>query len=145
MEDLRKFDVIVVGSGIAGLSFALKSADNGYKVAIITKKDSQESNTNYAQGGIASVTSHSDEVELHVKDTLEAGDGLCDRSAVEQILKDGPKGIRCIGSKRGGFLSIGRWSNFSWKGRRALKATNPSCERYDRKGNRTSLAPLSKK
>ena len=106
MADLRKFDVIVVGSGIAGLSFALKSADNGYKVAIITKKDSQESNTNYAQGGIASVTSHSDEVELHVEDTLEAGDGLCDRSVVEQILKDGPKGIDALVQKGVAFSQL---------------------------------------
>ena len=62
----RKFDIIVVGSGIAGLSFALKSADMGYRVAIITKKDSPESNTNYAQGGIAAVTSLTDEVDMFI-------------------------------------------------------------------------------
>ena len=66
------YDVIVVGSGIAGLSFALKVAEAGYRVAIITKKTSAESNTNYAQGGIAAVTSQTDDVEMHVADTLDA-------------------------------------------------------------------------
>lgn len=86
----RYYDVVVVGSGIAGLSFALKVAEAGRKVAIITKKNSAESNTNYAQGGIAAVTSQTDGVEMHVADTLDAGDGLCDESAVREILRDGP-------------------------------------------------------
>lgn len=84
------YDVIVVGSGIAGLSFALKVAKAGRKVAIITKKNSAESNTNYAQGGIAAVTSQTDDIEMHVLDTLDAGDGLCDEQAVREILRDGP-------------------------------------------------------
>lgn len=87
------YDVIVVGSGIAGLSFALKIAEAGHRVAIITKKDSAESNTNYAQGGIAAVTSQTDEVDMHVADTLDAGDGLCDEVAVREILKDGSASI----------------------------------------------------
>jgi len=87
------YDVIVVGSGIAGLSFALKVADAGRRVAIITKKNSAESNTNYAQGGIAAVTSQTDDVEMHVADTLDAGDGLCDEAAVREILRDGPSCI----------------------------------------------------
>ena len=82
----KKYDVIVVGSGIAGLSVALRLADKGHTVCIITKKDSAESNTNYAQGGIAAVTSNSDEIDIHVEDTLKAGDGLCDRLVVEEIL-----------------------------------------------------------
>lgn len=86
----HSYDVIVVGSGIAGLSFALKVAEAGRKVAIITKKDSAESNTNYAQGGIAAVTSKTDDLEMHVADTLDAGDGLCDEVAVREILRDGP-------------------------------------------------------
>jgi len=89
----KDFDVIVVGSGIAGLSFAIKVAEAGRRVAIITKKDSAESNTNYAQGGIAAVTSQTDDVETHVADTLDAGDGLCDESAVREILRDGPAAI----------------------------------------------------
>lgn len=87
------YDVIVVGSGIAGLSFALKVAESGKRVAIITKKNSAESNTNYAQGGIAAVTSQTDDVEMHVSDTLTAGDGLCDEAAVREILKDGSTSI----------------------------------------------------
>jgi len=87
------YDVIVVGSGIAGLSFALKVAEAGQRVAIITKKNSAESNTNYAQGGIAAVTSQTDDVEMHVADTLDAGDGLCDEEAVREILQDGPASI----------------------------------------------------
>ena len=75
----QDYDVLVIGSGIAGLSFALKVAEAGKRVAIITKKDSAESNTNYAQGGIAAVTSQSDDVAMHVADTLDAGDGLCAR------------------------------------------------------------------
>ncbi|MGC6423559.1 MAG: L-aspartate oxidase [Lentimonas sp.] len=87
------YDVIVVGSGIAGLSYALKVAEAGSKVAIITKKNSAESNTNYAQGGIAAVTSQTDNVEMHVMDTLVAGDGLCDEHVVRGIVKDGAEGI----------------------------------------------------
>lgn len=87
---IQYYDVIVVGSGIAGLSFALKVAEAGRKVAIITKKNSAESNTNYAQGGIAAVTSQTDDIETHVTDTLDAGDGLCDEQAVREILRDGP-------------------------------------------------------
>ncbi|MFP4156523.1 MAG: L-aspartate oxidase [Opitutales bacterium] len=89
----KHYDVIVVGSGIAGLSFALKVAEAGHKVAIITKKNSAESNTNYAQGGIAAVTSATDDVEMHVADTLDAGDGLCDEAVVREILLDGPECI----------------------------------------------------
>lgn len=89
----ESYDVIVVGSGIAGLSFALKVAEAGHRVAIITKKNSAESNTNYAQGGIAAVTSKKDEVDMHVADTLVSGDGLCDESAVREILKDGAASI----------------------------------------------------
>lgn len=89
----RSYDVIVVGSGIAGLSFALKVAQLGHSVAIITKKDSAESNTNYAQGGIACVTSRNDDFELHVADSLDAGDGLCDEDVVRTIVRDGPPRI----------------------------------------------------
>ena len=89
-----EYDLVIVGSGIAGLSFALKVAEAGYRVAIFTKKDKAESNTNYAQGGIAAVTSAGDDLEKHVEDTLEAGDGLCDSQIVSKILKDGPARIK---------------------------------------------------
>src|SRR5881296_1358282 len=86
---MKQFDFLVLGSGIAGLSFALKVASHG-KVAIITKKNRAESNTNYAQGGIAAVTSKEDSFELHVRDTLEAGAGLCKEEVVRTIIEEGP-------------------------------------------------------
>ena len=89
---MQRFDYLVLGSGIAGLSFALKAAVDG-RVAVITKKDRAESNTNYAQGGIAAVTSKEDSVELHVKDTLDAGAGLCREAAVRTIIEEGPARI----------------------------------------------------
>src|SRR5215510_10126769 len=88
----RQFDFVVLGSGIAGLTFALKVAPHG-KVAIITKKDRAESNTNYAQGGIAAVTSKEDSFALHVRDTLEAGAGLCKEPVVRTIIQEGPARI----------------------------------------------------
>ena len=90
----RSFDVLVVGSGIAGLSFALKVAARGHRVAILTKKTSAETNTNRAQGGIAVVMSNTDDFESHVRDTLTAGDGLCDETVVREIVKDGPARVQ---------------------------------------------------
>ncbi|HVV00188.1 MAG TPA: L-aspartate oxidase [Verrucomicrobiae bacterium] len=89
---MKKFDFLVLGSGIAGLSFALKAAKRG-RVAIVTKKGRADSNTNYAQGGIASVTSREDSFELHVRDTLEAGAGLCKENVVRAIVEAGPERI----------------------------------------------------
>jgi L-aspartate oxidase len=89
---MKHFDYIVLGSGIAGLTFALKVAPRG-RVAIITKKNKAESNTNYAQGGIAAVTSKEDSVEIHVRDTLLAGAGLCNEGVVRTIIKEGPARI----------------------------------------------------
>src|SRR5436309_9624509 len=86
---MKQFDYLVLGSGIAGLTFALKVAQRG-KVAIITKKNRAESNTNYAQGGIAAVISKEDTFESHVRDTLEAGAGLCKESVVRTIVEEGP-------------------------------------------------------
>ncbi|HEX3856873.1 MAG TPA: L-aspartate oxidase [Verrucomicrobiae bacterium] len=90
---MKQFDYLVLGSGIAGLTFALKVAPRG-RVAIVTKKDRAESNTNYAQGGIASVTSKEDSFELHVRDTLEAGAGLCKENVVRTIVEEGPARIQ---------------------------------------------------
>jgi len=89
---MKQFDYLILGSGIAGLSFALKVAPRG-RVAIVTKKDRAESNTNYAQGGIAAVTSKEDSVELHVRDTLTAGAGLCKEEVVRTIIEEGPARI----------------------------------------------------
>ena len=110
-----KFDAVVVGSGIAGLSFALKSSKLGHKVAIITKKERSDTNTNHAQGGIASVTSCADDFDSHVKDTLIAGDGLCNEAAVRAIVSAGPRQIKDLieegvefTSLEDGSLSLGR-------------------------------------
>src|SRR5215212_2752491 len=90
---MNNFDFLVLGSGIAGLSFALKVAPRG-RGAIITKKNRAESNTNYAQGGIAAVTSKEDSFEMHVRDTLEAGAGLCKEDVVRTIVQEGPAAIQ---------------------------------------------------
>jgi L-aspartate oxidase len=90
----RSFDALIVGSGIAGLSFALKLARAGSRVAILTKKTRAESNTNYAQGGIAVVTSQTDDFDSHVRDTLVAGDGLCNEAVVREIVRDGPARVQ---------------------------------------------------
>src|SRR6266542_2785072 len=89
---MKQFDFLILGSGIAGLTFALKVAPHG-RVAIITKKNRAESNTNYAQGGIAAVTSKEDSFELHVRDTLQAGAGLCKEAVVRTIVQEGPERI----------------------------------------------------
>src|SRR5690242_9952287 len=85
--------VLVIGSGVAGLTYALKVADR-FPVVLVTKKEHTESNTNYAQGGIAAVMSAEDAPELHVQDTLTAGAGLCHRDAVEQMVREGPARVR---------------------------------------------------
>ena len=79
---MKQFDYLVLGSGIAGLSFALKVAPRG-RVAIVTKKSRAESNTNYAQGGIAAVTSKEDSFEAHVRDTLL---GLSHATRADELL-----------------------------------------------------------
>lgn len=85
-------DFLVIGSGIAGLTFALKVAEHG-KVAIITKKKAIETSTDYAQGGIASVFGHDDSLDLHIRDTLAAGNGLCRKDVVEMVVKSAPERI----------------------------------------------------
>ena len=90
---MERFDFLVLGSGVAGLSYALRVAEHG-TVAIVTKKESAESNTNYAQGGIAGVMDDEDSFRSHIEDTLTAGAGLCDREAVEVVVREGPERIR---------------------------------------------------
>jgi L-aspartate oxidase len=86
-------DFLVIGSGIAGLSFAIKASEFG-TVNIVTKKRDYDSSTNYAQGGIATVISENDCFENHIEDTLKSGAGLCDRSAVEILVDNGPERIK---------------------------------------------------
>src|SRR5688500_1177136 len=90
---MKEYDFVFIGSGIAGLTFALKAARHG-SVAVITKRKGVDSNTAWAQGGIGCVTSEEDSVELHVADTLEAGAGLCDEAAVRTIVMEGPTRVR---------------------------------------------------
>src|SRR5229473_3546510 len=86
-------DFLVIGGGIAGLTFAIKAAEVG-TVTVLTKAGSSEANTSYAQGGIASVWSVDDSFESHIEDTIRAGAGLCDRDAVETIVREGPEAVR---------------------------------------------------
>jgi L-aspartate oxidase len=85
-------DFLVIGSGIAGLSFALQAAAHG-SVALVTKRDITESATNYAQGGIATVSSHEDSFDAHVQDTLVAGAGICHEDVVRMVVEEGPQVI----------------------------------------------------
>ncbi|MBU0504750.1 MAG: L-aspartate oxidase [bacterium] len=99
-------DILIVGSGIAGLSLALKVADH-YHVTILTKKEAIESNTRYAQGGIASVMARKDNFDTHIKDTIRAGSNLNDAKAVENVVCAGPTLINEL-------LNIGvRFSRFT--------------------------------
>ena len=93
MDD--RFDFLVIGSGAAGLTFALKAASFG-TVVIVTKKEPVESNTNYAQGGIAVVLGDTDSFEKHIEDTIHAGAGLCDPNVVRVIIQDGPARIEAL-------------------------------------------------
>jgi L-aspartate oxidase len=90
---MKDYDFVVIGSGIAGLSFALKVARHG-TVAVMTKRKGADSNTAWAQGGVACVTSDEDSFELHVRDTVTAGAGLCDETVVRTIVTEGPERIR---------------------------------------------------
>ena len=89
----HKTDFLILGSGIAGLSYALKVADFG-KVTIITKSDADESNTKYAQGGIAAVMHHPDSYEKHIQDTLNCGDGLCNEEIVRMVIAKSTERIK---------------------------------------------------
>ncbi|MDD4157909.1 MAG: L-aspartate oxidase [Proteiniphilum sp.] len=90
---LHRYDFLVIGSGIAGMSYALKVAKEG-TVAIVAKNPLEDANTYYAQGGIASVTNPWDNFEKHIADTLDAGGGLCDRRVVEKVVREAPAQIR---------------------------------------------------
>ncbi|MGP8215689.1 MAG: L-aspartate oxidase [Bacteroidia bacterium] len=89
----KKVDFLVIGSGIAGLSYALKVADSG-RVYIITKADEDESSTKYAQGGIAAVMHSPDSFEKHIQDTLICGDGLCNEEVVRMVVRESQDRIK---------------------------------------------------
>ncbi len=93
MSEVLETDYLVIGSGIAGLNFALLAAEHG-RVVVVTKKRPFDTNTNWAQGGVAAVLASDDSFEQHVQDTLVAGDGLCDRPVVEMCVQDGPRQVQ---------------------------------------------------
>ncbi len=88
-----KTDILIIGSGIAGLCFAFKAMDYG-KIIVLTKKSAAESNTNYAQGGIAAAIGEDDSPQLHFQDTVRTGCGLCDENAVKTLVENGPDVVR---------------------------------------------------
>src|SRR6476469_919692 len=89
----QSFDFLVMGGGVAGLSFALEAAEHG-TVAVLTKRARGESNTAYSQRGIASVLAPEDTFEEHIQDTLTAGAGLCRKEAVEVTVREGPERVK---------------------------------------------------
>ena len=89
----KRTDFLVIGSGIAGLTFALKAAKYG-KVSIVTKANLEDSNTRYAQGGIAAVFSEPDNFEKHIHDTLIAGGGCCNEEVVRMVVQEAPERIK---------------------------------------------------
>ena len=93
MSIASRTDFLVIGSGVAGLTFAVKAAAYG-RVTVITKDDLGETNTSYAQGGIAAVIDESDSPEQHLEDTLDAGAGLCDPEIVSSVVNEGPERLR---------------------------------------------------
>ena len=110
-----KCDFLVIGSGIAGLSYALRVAEHG-NVIIVTKKQDSDSATNLAQGGIAAVLGEGDSFESHIRDTMEAGDGLCDSETVKRVVTSGRDrvedlityGVDFVKTNNNGNLSLGR-------------------------------------
>lgn len=92
---MNKSDFLVIGSGIAGLMYALKVAEHG-KVTVLCKNETTEGSTRYAQGGIASVTSPLDSFEAHIEDTLDAGAGICNKEIVELVVRNAPKEIEYL-------------------------------------------------
>src|SRR5580704_18626114 len=96
---MLKTDFLVIGSGIAGLTFALKTARRFPEktITILTKANTDETNTKYAQGGIAVVNDlEHDSFEKHIEDTLVAGDGLCNEAIVNMVVKEGPERVNEI-------------------------------------------------
>ena len=134
---VHRSDYLSIGSGVAGLYFAIQVARGGATVSIVTKKAATESNTRYAQGGIATVFGGDDSIESHIRDTLDAGAGLCDAAAVETAIGEGPRRVQdllALGAQfsreEDGQLSLGREGGHShhrivhaddWTGREVVR------------------------
>lgn len=103
---MERSDFLVIGGGIAGLSYALEAAEHG-TVLVLFKKDLSLSSTSWAQGGIAAVTEPDDDFELHIQDTLIAGAGLCHRSVVEMVVREGPQHVSKLIERGAQFDKVG--------------------------------------
>ena len=140
-------DYLVVGSGIAGLYFSILAARSGARVAMVTKREAADSNTKWAQGGIAAALGPGDTPGTHVRDTLEAGAGLCDPGVVETVVREGPGRVEdlvALGvrfSRDDGRLSLGREGGHSahrvvhaddWTGRELVRALLAAAEAEER-------------
>src|SRR2546421_6382737 len=93
-------DYLVLGSGLAGLYFALRASEHG-RVIVVSKRSLTEANTHYAQGGVAGVLGSDDTFDKHVEDTLRVGDGLCHRDVVEMCVREGPQHILRLADELG--------------------------------------------
>ena len=97
---MRETDYLVIGSGIAGLYFALRASEHG-RVVLVTKRAPDDANTAWAQGGISAVFAEDDTFDQHVADTLVVGDGLCKRAIVELCVREAPRHIRALAEEYG--------------------------------------------
>ena len=134
---IRETDFLVLGSGIAGLYYALHVADHG-RVTIVTKREAQESSTQYAQGGIASVLSKEDSFESHIADTVRVGAGLCKEEVVRAAVEEGPRhiqrlmdlGVAFTRKEHSSQLDLGREGGHSH--RRVVHATDLTGQEVER-------------
>lgn len=136
-------DFLVVGSGIAGLSFAIRAAQLG-KVIIITKKQEIDCATNLAQGGVAAVLAEDDSFALHIEDTLRSGAGLCDPEVVQLVVEEGPARVRELIDIGVGFIIEGTSGNTLSLGKEGGHSRRRVAHAYDLTGREIERALLEK-
>ena len=136
-------DFLVIGSGIAGLSYALRCAELG-SVVVVTKKKDMDTATNLAQGGIAAVLESGDSVEAHVGDTLVAGAGLCDQAVVEMVVGDGPARVADLVRLGVGFVRDGKNTSGYSLGKEGGHSHRRVAHAYDLTGREIERALLEK-
>ena len=103
---MKKRKIVVVGSGVAGLTCALSLIEKGFSVTLVTKSQTSDSATWYAQGGVASAMFSDDSVESHLQDTLKAGAGLCDVASVAVLVENGPAALEKLISRGAHFDTL---------------------------------------